>query len=728
MARVQLLFLALAAAAALIAIPSILGGQMTVAWRIGGSVSAAALPTYWFFGYRRGGFPLALEPAEVAALLLVLHADPGNPILPLFGLLFRSLYGGLARAIVRYGFWMAALLEAHASRGTVELQADIARAIGTGVGPLVMQALRIALERSERSERRLTSLIQNSTDIVTVVAADLTISWQAESILSVLGRDPQQLLGTSILDLVHERDRSSIARYFAQARVEPGSSRTLKARLRHRDGSYRHFEVVAANRLHDPSVGGFVLNMRDVSDSWELERELRRVAARRETEAMHDPLTGLANRRLLSLRLHQELAIARERRHDLTVMLIDLNRFKELNDTLGHAAGDQLLREIRPRLMAASSGAELVARIGGDEFAVILTRRSGGTSAVQIADRLSVALEEPFNIQGLALRVGASVGIAVYPEHGNDADTLLKCADVAMYSAKRRGVNYEVYDAAHDGHSRQRLALTAELPEAIASGQLVLHYQPKYELKSGSMVGVEALVRWQHPVHGLLGPDMFVELAEQSGVMRPFTSAVLDTALGQCAQWRAQGIDLCVAVNLGAANLLDAALPRDVKRLLDKWKLPIDSLQLEITETIVSNDRASITHVLRQLRELGVRLSLDDFGVGSSSLSFLRHLPVEELKIDRSFIMDLDTDEHNAAMVRTIIDLAHNFGMSVVAEGIETEPVRARLARYGCDQGQGFLLGRPVPAAELTFPSPRLTGAGAKALGASPSRKRSAVA
>jgi diguanylate cyclase (GGDEF)-like protein/PAS domain S-box-containing protein len=701
-ARVQLLFLILAAGAALATIPSITGGHMALAWRLGGSGAAAALPVYWTVGFRRREFSLTLEPFEVAVLFLVLRADPGNPVLPLFGLLFRSLYGGFPLAMARYVMWIAALLGAHDSRGNAEMHADIARALGTGVAPLVMQALRTACERSEDSERRLASLIQNSTDIVTVVASDLMIRWQADSILNVLGHDPRQLLGTPILDLVHAHDRAIVSHYFAEAQGEPGISRTLTARLRHGDGSYRHFDVVAANRLHDPSVTGYVLNMRDVSDAWQLERELRELAATREHEAMHDPLTGLANRRLLSARLDEALTVAQAQGSDLTVMLIDLNRFKELNDTLGHAAGDQLLREIRPRLQAASEGAEVVARIGGDEFAVILSPGSGAADAQQIAERLRVALEEPFEVQDLTLRIGASVGIAVYPEHADDAETLLKRADVAMYSAKKHGVGHELYDAAHDGHSRQRLTLIGELPAAIASGQMVVHFQPKYDLQDGAVTGVEALVRWQHPVHGLLGPDKFVALAEHAGVMRPLTHSVLDTALCQCARWHAEGIDLSVGVNLGAPNLLDAALPLDVKLLLDKWEVPPAFLQLEITETIVSNDRASMVDVLRQLRALGVTLSLDDFGVGSSSLSFLRHLPVQELKIDRSFIVDLDTDDHNAALVQTIIDLAHNLDMRVVAEGIETKPIQDRLTSFGCDEGQGFLLGGPMSAARLT--------------------------
>jgi diguanylate cyclase (GGDEF)-like protein/PAS domain S-box-containing protein len=701
-ARVQLLFLVLATGACIATLPSIMAAHAVVAVRIAGSLAAVTLPAYWIVGYRRGEFSLALEPLEAVAVFLILRAAPGNPVLPLFGLLFRSLYGGFLLAIGRYGMWIAALLLAHDARGSVELQGDIARALGTGVAPPVMQALRAACERSERSERRLASLIQNSTDIVTVVAADLMIRWQADSILKVLGHDPQQMLGTPILELVHEQDRHVLKTYFAEAQAEPELSRTLIARLRHADGGYRHFDVVAANRLHDPSVTGFVLNMRDVSDAWELERALMELAAKREYEAMHDPLTGLANRRLLSARLDQALSAAQAQESSLTVMLIDLNRFKELNDTLGHAAGDQLLREIRPRLIAASSEADLVARIGGDEFAVILRPGCGAADAERVAERLRIALEEPFDVQGLTLRVGASVGIAVYPDQADDADTLLQRADVAMYSAKKHGVAHEIYDVAQDGHSRQRLTLIGELPSAITSGQLVVHYQPKYDLQDGTIVGLEALVRWQHPVHGLLGPDKFVALAEHAGVMHALTHAVLDEALCQCAHWRAQGVDIRVAVNLSAPNLLDAAFPLGVKRLLDKWGLPAAFLQLEITETVVSNDRTSMTEVLLQLRALGVTLSLDDFGVGSSSLSFLRHLPVQELKIDRSFIIDLDTDDHNAAVVRTIIDLAHNLDMRVVAEGVETRAIRDRLADYGCDEGQGFFLGRPVAAAQLT--------------------------
>ncbi len=534
------------------------------------------------------------------------------------------------------------------------------------------------------------------------VGADLTVRWQADSIRNVLGHEPGQILGTPVLDLVHERNRPVLTRYFEGASGEPGVSRTFALRLRHRDGGYRHFDLVAANRLHDPSVAGFVLNMRDATEARRLEGDLRELTAQLEHDALHDPPAGLANRRMLSVRLDQAVAQAHRERLELAVMLVDLNRFKELNDTLGHAAGDQLLREIHPRLVEASSGADLVARVGGDEFAVVLSPRTGAAEAKRIAERIRVALEQPFYFQGLTLHVGASVGIAIYPDHATDGETLTRRADIAMYSAKKHGVGHEIYDATHDGHSRERLALIGELPAAIESGELALHYQPKYDLHTGAIAGVEALVRWQHPTLGLLGPGSFLALAEQTGLMRPLTHAVLNDALSQCACWRAEKIDLRVAVNLGAPNLLDAALPLDVQAILDKWGLPASSLQLEITETIVSNDPASIAGVLRQLRALDLTIALDDFGIGSSSLSFLGRLPIQELKIDRSFIHEMDTDDHSAAVVHTIIDLAHNLGMWTVAEGIETEAVRDRLVECGCDQGQGFLLGRPMPANEIT--------------------------
>ena len=699
--RFRLLFLVLALAGAASAAAMALAEGSSVLERAAGALLAIALGVYWVAGYRRGRFALALEPFEAAAVFVILHVTTGDQLLPLLGLSFRSLYGGPLRALLRYALWMGALFGAHAGRGPDDFDADVSRALGTALAPILGQSLLAALRASEIVQRRLTSLVQNSTDVVSVVGGDLRVRWQAASIRGVLGHDPDTIVGSRIQDLVHPDDRLALAAYFDDARGRPDHSRSLMLRLAHRGGGHRHMDVVVANRLHDPSVGGYVLNMRDAADRRRLERELRSLAAQREHDAMHDPLTGLANRRRLFDHLEEAIAGARTANAKLSLLLIDLDHFKELNDTLGHQAGDRLLRELGPLLEAGVPGADLVARVGGDEFAVLLAPGTTAAEAEAVAARLARAIEQPFRFQGLTLLVRASVGIAMFPEHGRDVETLMQRADIAMYSAKARGVGHEVYTASRDGHSRARLALIGELPDAIESGQIVVHYQPKFDLATGEIAGAEALVRWDHPQFGLLGPGAFLPLAEQTGLMRPLTLRVLDDALAQCARWHDQGLVLGVAVNLGAPNLLDLGLPGDVRELLAKWDVDASLLRLEITETIVAADPVRVTEIMNRLIELGISLSLDDFGTGSSSLAYLRELPVRELKIDKSFILGMDEDDEAAMIVRTIIELAHNLGLRAVGEGIETEEARALLADSGCDYGQGFLMGRPMPADEL---------------------------
>jgi diguanylate cyclase (GGDEF)-like protein/PAS domain S-box-containing protein len=701
-ARFRLLFLVLALIGAVSAACLAAFQADSVVDRLAGAVLALGLAFYWLRGYRLGRFSLALEPVEALAGLVILHVIPGNPLLPVLGLAFRGLYGGPILALARYGLWMAALFVAHAGWGQTQMDGDLSRAMGTALAPILSQSLSVALRASESMQRRLSSIIQNSTDVVTIVGRDLRIRWQAASIRGVLAQDPEALVGTSVHQLVHPDDQAALDGYFAEAEGHPDYARNLTLRLAHGNGGHRHFDVVAANRLHDPSVDGYVLNMRDATDRRELESELRSLAAQREHDANHDPLTGLANRRRLFARLEDTTTAARAEKTKLALLLIDLDHFKELNDTLGHQAGDRLLREIGPRLEAGVPDAELVARVGGDEFAVLLPPGATVEQAEEIAGRLARAIEEPFRFQGLTLLVRASVGIAMFPEHGRDVETLMQRADIAMYSAKARGVGHEVYSASRDGHSRARLALIGELPDAIQSGQVVVHYQPKFNLETGEVAGAEALVRWDHPQFGLLGPGAFLPLAEQTGLMRPLTLRVLEDALQQCAAWRDEGLNMPVAVNLGAPNLLDLGLPVDVHELLAKWDVDPSMLQLEITETIVAADPVRVIEIMNRLGELGISLSLDDFGTGSSSLAYLRELPVQELKIDKSFILGMDEDREAATIVETIVDLAHNLGLRAVGEGIETEEAYRLLAASGCDYGQGFLMGRPMPAAELT--------------------------
>ena len=405
----------------------------------------------------------------------------------------------------------------------------------------------------------------------------------------------------------------------------------------------------------------------------------------------------------------------------MALLLADLDGFKELNDTLGHHAGDLVLSQLGPRLTDALPDVELLARIGGDEFALLVSTGPDRRTAVSVAERLLAALTEPFSIDGISLTVQASVGIARYPMHGTDANALLRHADVAMYQAKATQTGWLEYQAERDVHSRARLALAGELRRAISDGELVVHYQPKADLGRGAVTSVEALVRWQHPELGLLPPAEFVPMAEQTDLIRPLTLFVLDDAVRQAREWEEAGLDLSVAVNLAMGNLLDARLPEDVAERLARHRLAPRRLILEITENVVMADPARIVEVLGRLRSLGVGLSLDDFGTGHSSLAYLRQLQVDELKIDRSFVTDMVNDEQNAAIVRSTIDLAHAIGLRVVAEGVEDADTLFELKAMGADEAQGFYLSRPVPPAEIVamlMHAFREPGAGASAAAA----------
>jgi diguanylate cyclase (GGDEF)-like protein len=426
-------------------------------------------------------------------------------------------------------------------------------------------------------------------------------------------------------------------------------------------------------------------------------RAIQELALRRR-QAVTDELTGMPNRRALYERLDRTVAAHADGR--LSLLLIDLDGFKEVNDSLGHSAGDLLLREIGPRLRDALRDEDLLARLGGDEFGVLL-EDAGVDNAVAVASRVRRALERPLEVEGLELMVDASIGVATYPQHGTDADALMQHADVAMYHAKAARTGCEVYTPERDASSRDRLALLGRLRHAVAGDELVLHYQPKADLGSGDIVAVEALVRWQHPERGLLGPGEFLPVAEQTALMLPLTLRVLDMALADCRRWLDGGRTLSVAVNLAVANLIDRGFPAEVAAALDRHGLPAELLQLEITENVVMADPARALEVLDALRELGVGLSLDDFGTGHSSLAYLLRLAVDELKIDRSFVSQMVADPDAAAIVRHTIDLARSLRLRVVAEGAEDAETWAALESAGCDLGQGYFLSRPLPAVEL---------------------------
>ncbi|MDQ1454727.1 MAG: diguanylate cyclase [Actinomycetota bacterium] len=424
-------------------------------------------------------------------------------------------------------------------------------------------------------------------------------------------------------------------------------------------------------------------------------RQLRGLADIRQ-QARTDELTGLANRRGFYGGLQSALKAA-SNVGELAVLLVDLDRFKEINDCLGHRVGDAVLSQIGQRL-ARAAGPGTVARLGGDEFALLAAGGQG--VGVAAAAQVQAALAEQVTVDGMSLRVEASIGIALAPEHGDSADTLLQHADIAMYEAKRHHLGWELYAPERDFHSRDRLELTGALPRAIAEGQMVLLYQPKLDLGSGRIIGVEALVRWQHPTRGLLTPDCFVDLAEQTGQIGALTAAVLEAAVRQQAAWQHAGIELSMAVNLSALNLLDQRLSSKVARVLQAHGVRANTLVLEITEDGLMTDPEQAQDLLGRLRALGCAVAVDDYGTGFASLAYLRNLPVNELKLDRSFLADVTTDGRARSIVQSTVDLAHSLGLRMVAEGVETAETLELLVAMGCDEAQGFYIGRPVTAAE----------------------------
>ena len=412
--------------------------------------------------------------------------------------------------------------------------------------------------------------------------------------------------------------------------------------------------------------------------------------------ALYDQLTQLPNRSLLQDRLQQALFAAQREAGKVAVLIIDLDHFKEVNETLGHNVGDQLLVQVAERFSGQLRQTDTVGRLGGDEFAVVVPDADADLAS-HIAGNLLAVLEPDFDIDGIRFSVAASVGIALYPAHGLDTGTLMKHADIAMYTAKRTRFGYTVYDAAEAVAPPERLSLVGDLRQALVNHEFKLYFQPKVDLRAGEICGVEALARWPHAERGLVPPDQFIPILEQTGLIRPFTLWAIEHSLQQCARWRESGIYLTVAVNISIHSLLDPQFPAQVLTLLQRFPDSPSCLVLEITESVFLGEHIKVGSVLNELRDHGISFSIDDFGTGHSSLSRLKKLPVSELKIDRSFVMDMETDRDDAIIVRSTIDLAHNLGLAVIAEGVESESTLNMLREMGCDLAQGYCISRPLP-------------------------------
>jgi len=456
-------------------------------------------------------------------------------------------------------------------------------------------------------------------------------------------------------------------------------------------GDYtRHVEVE-----HRDEIGQLAVSFNHMMDGIvSREKEILRLA-------YEDGLTGLPNRAMFNEQLGQAVRIAKRGESPIAVLLFDMDRFKAINDTLGHPVGDQALREVGLRVRSALRDSDVIARLGGDEFAVLLATGNADNAKV-VAEKIHKALEEPFVIEGQSMDMTASIGISRFPGHGDDANALLRAADVAMYEAKRTKSRYSIYDPSHDVRRQEFLTLLGELRRAVDAGELILHYQPKMNLVEGRVTSVEALVRWRHPTRGFVEPSDFIPFAEQTGYISAITRWVLGRAIEQCGVWERTGLRIRMCVNISARDLQGGdELVSQVSAALAAAELPAGMLCLEITESALMEDPLSAQSTLRKLRELGIATSIDDYGTGYSSLAYIKQLAVNELKIDRAFVSGMEADRKNAAIVRSTIELGHNLGLTVVAEGVETEHELAELRRFGCDEAQGFFFARPMAAPAL---------------------------
>jgi diguanylate cyclase (GGDEF)-like protein/PAS domain S-box-containing protein len=633
----------------------------------------------------RALYPLQGWPAALGAALLILATGPAFGSLPWRRALLLLAGSVLAVAALATGLQLFGAVALDTSAGLIGLV--LAFGVAT-LGRVEHQARALVgqIGTLPATDHMMRQLVDNSFDAIVTFDADgntLSYNCAAERIFGVAAQD---VIGGPLRALLPDQQNGSF-KAFAQA----GGIHELEAR----HGSGRPFPVEATfSRMQVDEKWVGIAILRDVTERKLQEAELERMA-------LHDALTGLPNRTLLNDRIEQAIKNAQRARQQMAVLLLDLDRFKDINDTLGHQVGDRLLTEVGPRLQQPLRSADTVARLGGDEFAILLLGPTDLEMACRVAERLVEALRRPFAIQDLTLEVGISIGVALYPEHGSTATELLQHADVAMYAAKRDQLGFVVYSPESDTNSVRQLTLTGELRRAIEDDQLVLEFQPKINAQTVEFAGAEALIRWLHPEHGAIPPNEFIHSAEQTGLIKPLTMWVLNAALRSLQTWQREGFEFGVAVNLSVKSLHDPQLPDVIRLLLQSWEQRPELLTFEITESALMADPATALQVLARISDIGCRLSLDDFGTGYSSLAYLQKLPLDELKIDRSFVVPMTRDDNAAVIVRSVVQLAKGLGLGVVAEGVETEEAFNSLRSLGCEHVQGFLFGASMGSAEF---------------------------
>jgi len=545
----------------------------------------------------------------------------------------------------------------------------------------------------EVSERKVRTMIEQATDLILILQASGVFTYASPSHQRVIGYAPEDLIGKNVFDFIHPDDKKRVhiawAGAFEAADETAENIVTIECRLRHANGSWITIEAIARNCLDDPDIQGFIINAHDVSERFVVQEQLR-------YQLLHDNLTDLPNRTLLLDILDRFIEDGAKTKKEFALIVLDLNGFRDINDTFGYAEGDRLLSDAACRLRQAISDSSTIARLGGDEFAIMLPTESAEMLTERLT-ALSTILEEPFIIEGHALHIDANMGISLYPTHGDDPTTLLRRADVAMFAAKRSHRPFVYYESGHDQDTAQRLELISGLRHAVLANEFMLYYQPKAQTSTGIIHSVEALIRWQHPARGLIFPDSFIPLAEQTGFITALTLWAVERAMKQYKDWQAKGIELEIAVNLSMWDLHDVSFPAKVAALFERYDVPTYRIRMEVTESSAMADPGLTISVLKRLTALGISCSIDDFGTGYSSLTYITRLPIDELKIDRTFIQHIIDTPADEAIVRSTITMAHSLGLHVVAEGVEDASTLELLDRLGCDIAQGYYLSRPLP-------------------------------